>query len=421
MKKEITRDLLRSTQPGKAAIDIADTKLPGFYARIMPSGAIHFSIRYTDGHGKQVRYSLKRSFPSTNVSDARELARIELGRMAAGESPAQKRKDAFSERLSLFAFIEGHYADYLRSRNKDHAATLFRLKKCFGQFKDIPLAKIDTLRVEQWRNTRIAAGISPVTVNRDIGALRPVFSRAVEWGLIDQQPLKSVKQLKSTGDPIVRFLNDEEEARLRKALDQRETNIRAARIRANEWRSARRCELYPEISETVFINYLKPAVLLSLNTGIRQGELLQLRWNEVDLERHMLTVRGASAKSGKARHVPLNDEAWAVLDQWRKQQGASLLVFPGRNNNPIVEVKTAWRKLLQDAGISNFRWHDMRHHFASRLVMAGVDLNTVRELLGHADLKMTLRYAHLAPEHKAAAVQKLMRKLPTTTQPKKAA
>jgi integrase len=88
---------------------------------------------------------------------------------------------------------------------------------------------------------------------------------------------------------------------------------------------------------------------------------------------------------------------------------ASRLVFPGRDGESrLVDIKTGWMALLRKAEITQFRFHDLRHTFASKLVMAGVDLNTVRELLGHADIKMTLRYAHLAPEHKAAAVAKLV-------------
>ena len=84
------------------------------------------------------------------------------------------------------------------------------------------------------------------------------------------------------------------------------------------------------------------------------------------------------------------------------------LVFSNSNGGLFNNVKKAWSGILADAEIQNFRWHDMRHHFASKLVMVVVDLNTVRELLGHADIKMTLRYAHLAPEHKAKAVAKLV-------------
>jgi integrase len=123
----------------------------------------------------------------------------------------------------------------------------------------------------------------------------------------------------------------------------------------------------------------------------------------------VLTVVAEHAKSGRARHGPLNEEAVRVVKKCRTGDvNVAGYVFPGTGGDRLIDVKTAWKPLLQVARVTGFRFHDLRHTFASRLVMAGVDLNTVRELLGHADLKMTLRYAHLAPEHKAAAVAKLV-------------
>lgn len=121
------------------------------------------------------------------------------------------------------------------------------------------------------------------------------------------------------------------------------------------------------------------------------------------LEEKMLTVRGATAKTGDTRHVPLNDEALSLLKDWKMDCTDSERVFP-----VTTSVKTAWGALLERAAISRFRWHDLHHHFASRLVQAGVPLNIVRELLGHGSLTMTLRYAHLAPNQTREAVSRLV-------------
>lgn len=104
----------------------------------------------------------------------------------------------------------------------------------------------------------------------------------------------------------------------------------------------------------------------------------------------------------------MNKETVATIEEWRKQYPRnSGYVFPGKDGNRLDNVKKSWDGVLKLAGIEGFRWHDLRHTFASKLVMAGAPLNTVRDLLGHSDLAMTLRYAHLAPDSKASAVNLL--------------
>ena len=408
MKTKITRELLRDIERRPATFDILDTEQRGFLARITPKGAISFGVRYTNADGRQCRYALGKTFPTTTVSAAREEARMLLGRIAAGDDPAEEDRARRQRKLTLGLFIDEQYGDWLVANTKTGKMLAAALKAAFPAFLDKPLTEINAWTVERWRSERMKAGTSASTTNRNITALRGLFSRALEWGLVTEHPLSSVKMLKEPSGKA-RWLSDDEESRLRDALDAREERDRAGRESANAWREQRNYELLPDLREWAFVDHVKPMILLSINTGLRQGELLSLRWDAVDLENALLTVHDENTKSGRTRHIPLNDEALSTLQDWRHQTAADL-VFPGRDGSAMTEIKTAWRKLLTDAGIDNFRWHDMRHHFASRLVMAGVDLNTVRELLGHADLKMTLRYAHLAPEHKAAAVQKLMRR-----------
>jgi integrase len=139
-----------------------------------------------------------------------------------------------------------------------------------------------------------------------------------------------------------------------------------------------------------------------MNTGLRRGEVVKLRWGSVDFNRRLLTVEGRNAKNRQTRHVPLNDEAVSVLRNWREQSGTGARAF-----RVATGFRTAWGKVLKRARISNFRWHDLRHHFASRLVQNGVPLNTVRDLLGHGSVGMSLRYAHLAPDQRRDAVARL--------------
>jgi integrase len=205
----------------------------------------------------------------------------------------------------------------------------------------------------------------------------------------------------------VRYLSDDEEKKLLAALRDRDCRIRTGRASGNEWRNARGIDLLPTFTNR-FVDYLEPAVLVSMHTGLRQGELFRLTWGCVDNSSKTIMVKAANAKSGKARHVAMNGEVIEILGAW-KPQGAKAddLVFVSPFGMAIASPKRAWGTLMRDAAIHNFTWHDLRHTFASKLAMKGVDLYSIKELLGHDKVTTTEIYAHLQLHRHAEAVAKL--------------
>lgn len=403
-KETLTRSLIRELKPAAAPYEVRDDKLPGLILRVSPSGRMVYVVQY--GRGKRVNIGRA---DVLMPSDAREKARELLGDVAKGIDPMEERRKAKedADAHTLGTYLDKVYTPWVRAHHRDGDETIASLKAAFADMLDTRMDELTAWEVEKWRSQRVKQGAKPATVNRLVSSLKAVFSRAQQWGHVSENPLGAVKPMKLDAAGIVRYLTDDEEARLRAALSARDERLRLQRESANAWRRARH---YPELpSLPAFGDHITPMVLVSLNTGIRRGEAFGLRWSDVDLERAMLTVRGEGAKSKQTRHVPLNAEALDVLTRWNEQSSGDL-VFANIDGHRLTDVKTAWRKVLADSKIIGFRWHDLRHTFASRLVMAGVDLNTVRELLGHADLKMTLRYAHLAPHVKVDAVARLMRK-----------
>ena len=391
-------ELLRKLPAGP--VDIRDTKLRGFVLRVRPTGIPTYYVNY--GRGRWWRVGTIDVF---TPPEAREQARRLLGDVMNGADPVEAKR-AERQGITLETFIAKHYVAWAEGRKTGTEQTA-RLRKVFAGLLPLPLDAITAFDVERWRTARLKS-VTPATVNRDLNVLRGALSRAVAWELLDQHPLAKVKASKTDRGGIVRYLARAEEQRLYAALEARDERRRTARARANAWRRERGYELWSDYG--AYTDHLTPLVTIALHTGLRRGELFQLRWRDVDLIGRRLTVRGAEAKSGQTRHVPLNDAALNALQAWRPASADwTAFVFPGRyDGDALDDIKHAWAALLKAANVHNFRFHDCRHDFASKLVMKGVDLNTVRELLGHSDIKMVLRYAHLAPEHTAAAVARLV-------------
>jgi integrase len=383
-----------SVQPREQPFEIYDTRLAGFTLRIQPSGVRSYYARF----GRNRRIALGK-VGSINPDEAREQCQRILGNIASGRHPQEGLAGAAG--MTLSRFLTETYEPWVRvNRPRTARNTLEKIRLLFKSWMTEPLSAITVQRLELWKGRRLSSGIKSTTVLRELFALSSVLSRAVRVGQLISNPIRLVEKPRFDRRPRVRFLSVDEEARLRTALADRDQQLIMARLSGNAHLESRGKPALPALPH--FGDHLTPAILLSMNTGLRMGETRRLRWDWIDLERRWLTVDGAHAKTRQTRHVPLNDEACRVLNKWREQSGPGKQVF-----QVATCFKTAWGHVLTRAGIVGLRWHDLRHHFASRLVQKGVPLNTVRDLLGHASVAMSLRYAHLAPDQRCDAVARL--------------
>lgn len=397
LKQKITASSIKSLKVEDKRLN--DTEISGFHARISPKGAIKYYLYYRI-NGKQRNFLLGAASALT-PAQARDLAKEKLGQVASGEDVQVTRHDAkkqeLRDSLTLKKFLDEHYESYLFSLNAKTAKQSFMcIRNNFQFLANKPLVDITAWDIQQWVSERSKLGRAPATISYAYNRLRAVFNRAVEWGFIESHNLDSVK-IPKIDNKRIRYLSESEEAALLSSLEARDERLK------QHYRDRYGVRAEKRVSQR-YIDYLEPLVTLAMNTGMRKGEMLSLEWSHVNMEDRYLTVISENAKSKNKRTIPLNKTVYDMLTIWRAQHPQTTLVFEREDGQPIDTYQYQWETLLKDANIENFRFHDLRHHFASKLVMKEADLNVVRELLGHADLKMTLRYAHLAPKHKSAAV-----------------
>lgn len=276
-------------------------------------------------------------------------------------------------------------------------------------FLDRAAEEITPLEIETWRtNEKKRTGNKDTSLNKKVCSLKSILNFSADRGLIAANPLAKVKKLKEVDSKKkIRYLTTEERVRFMAALDTYDKEQREMRRRTRLHAKGRDL---PSMEGWAFANYFKPLIIVALNTGIRRHALLSLRWEDVDLVHGNISLRAETAKSKKEDIIPINTTAKTALEAWKEQRldESNPFVFSSPQNGGVMhDCNSSFKWLLKEANIENFRWHDMRHDFASRLVTAGVDFNTVRELMTHSDIKMTLRYAHLAPEKKKEAAERI--------------
>ena len=396
-----------------------DADIQGFCLVVQPSGVMSYILRYRrqpDGASRE--YLIGRQGAMTSAA-ARKEAIKKSGEVRTGKDiqgfKRKAKKVAERERLQTpQVFFEEKYKPYCEVEMRSGKNQVSAIQHHFvSRWPSVPLSEMSSLRLQNWRREKIKAGISPGGINRPMSALKAMLNRAVEWGVIESNPLAPVKPLKEDSGKNVRFLTDDEEVSLRSALINREANQRVERDRHNQWLASRKKPTLPVIRQSDFSDHLQPMVLLALNTGLRRGEIFNLVADDIEFDfgtkkEGRVVVRGQSSKSGDTRNVPLTIEARKILQKWTDQTKPEGLVFPSPvTGKRFDNINKAWKAVASNADLKNFRFHDLRHTFASKLAMRSVDLYTIKEFLGHASIETTQRYAHLAPGYKSNAIATL--------------
>jgi len=291
-------------------------------------------------------------------------------------------EDVSFEDVSVLEVMEGYLEIHLKpNRSVSYERSKYTVKRMMAYFgQDTPIGKIRPVvdRYKAWRKQTV----KPSTVNRELSTLKAATHKALEWQMITNDPLQGYK-LDKVDDARTRYIEDAEFEKL----------------------------LAHAHSELV------PILLMARHQGMRQGEILNLKWKDVDLHRGLLAIR--HSKSGEGRFLPMTSPIQELLSKipMDKRQG-HVFLYRGRSIVRLGWLRHEFVKAVKAAEIMDFRFHDLRHTFASHIAMKGGDIQALAALLGHKTLRMTQRYTHLSPGYLKATIELAVPQLRTVLEGK---
>jgi len=366
---KLTKTFVDSVKVTNKDQKIPDSELKGFCFRVRPSGAKSWIIRYRF-HGAGKVHTLGK-YGELTPAQARTMAQERLAMVRQDIDPNHQRT-ARREALTLASFaIE--YFKYAETHK-----TAANVNNQQGQFKNHILPKLGKKKLEDIKSKDIgnlhrALHEKKTTANRVLALISHMFTIAIEWDYVKDNPATKVKKFPE--NKRIRYLSKEELIRLYEAMDN-----------------------HPNKQGVDIVRML-------LLTGARSGEVFEMQWSGVNWEVQQWVKVAAETKSGKDHIVPLNAPTLLLLDEIRQQQkldgGNSSFVFPSPSKNEDEardSIKRFFEGLIEQAGIKDCHVHDLRHTYASHLAIAGISIQVICALLGHADIRTTMRYAHLSPD-----------------------
>jgi integrase len=296
----------------------------------------------------------------------------------------EKLPERFRQRKVKFGELADDALSYCKANNRGSQFDAYRIGRLKSEFQNFP-AEIPIDQLRKWVS---AQEWKPGTRNRYKTTLSLVYRLAIENGKASTNPARLLKR-NHEDNGRVRFLgqfkpSDTTLDYLRGFTDE-ESRLRA-------------------VIRSKYLAHM-PEFEIALHTGMRPSEQFNLTWDKVDFERKLVTI--PRSKNGRTRHIPLNSIAIAGFQELFGRSQGSGPVFVNIHGEPLKGYKHWFDDAVSEAGICNFTWYCLRHTFASRCAMAGVDIRTIAELMGHQTIQMTMRYAHLAPSYKLAAVERI--------------
>jgi len=353
---------------GKNRIEFCDSVVKGLYVLVRAGSDVRtYFLRHKNDLGKTAHHKIGRTTDIT-LAKARKAAKTFKAEISLNGRVSNGKTKTSSNALTMATFWEDHYEPFAKPRKRsfkrDEQIYRLQIKPTFGQTQ---LDAITRQQILSLAAEHKAAGLSAASADHISKLMRRLFSLALEWGFVEKNPASRI-QLFNEANEIEHYLDDEELQRLMHVL-QTDANRSVCQV-----------------------------CMFLLATGCRLNEALTAEWALIDRDKKTWRVSAAKSKSGKARVVPLTDAALKVLDEVGTEGKYEHVFVNKKTGKHFVHIRHTWIRLRMKAGLPWLRLHDLRHTYASMLVNAGQSLYAVQQCLGHADSRVTQRYAHLSAQ-----------------------